>query len=268
MNIRIGYDLVFDVPAPAAMIVMLYVHPDRAPDLIGRERIVTEPDIAIEDFIDAFGNRCGRFVAPAGTLRLHDEQIIRDTGELEPRDLSAAQIPVQDLPPDTLQFLYASRYCEVDRFSDIAWKLFGSAPEGWPRVQAICDWVHAQTKFDYACARPTMTSWELYNEHAGVCRDFTHLAITLCRCMNIPARYATGYLGDVGVPRDPNPMDFAAFMEVYLGGRWWPVDVRHNARRVGRVLMARGRDAVDVALTTSFGTTTLTGFKVITEQVP
>jgi transglutaminase-like putative cysteine protease len=267
MNIRIGYDLTFDVPAPAAMIVMLYVHPERAGDLLGRERIITEPEIAIEDFTDAFGNRCGRLVAPAGTLRLRGEQVIRDSGELEPRDLAAPQVPVQDLPFETLQFLLPSRYCEVDRFSDVAWKLFGSAPDGWPRVQTICDWVHAHTRFDYTCARPTMTAWELYNERAGVCRDFTHLAITFCRCMNIPARYATGYLGDIGVPPDPNPMDFAAFMEVYLGNRWWPVDVRHNARRIGRVLMARGRDAVDVALTTSFGATTLTRFKVTTEEI-
>jgi transglutaminase-like putative cysteine protease len=267
MDIRIGYDLTFEVPAPTPMVLMLYVHPERAGDLRGRERIVTEPDTPIHDFIDAFGNRCGRVVAAAGTFRLRDEQVIHDTGLPDARDPDARQLSVQDLPTDILPFLYASRYCEVDRFEQVAWGLFGNVPAGWPRVQAICDWVHGNVRFDYACARPTMTAWDLHNERVGVCRDFTHLAITMCRCLNIPSRYATGYLGDIGVPPDPNPMDFAAFMEVYLGGRWWPVDVRHNKPRIGRILVARGRDAVDVALTTSFGNTKLTGFKVITDEI-
>jgi transglutaminase-like putative cysteine protease len=252
------------------MILMLYVHPDYVGQLRDPpDRIIIEPDLNVRDYVDCFGNRCGRIVAPAGTLRLRDEQLIdvSDAPDARPPDLAIAQHPIQDLPADTLQFLLASRYCEVDRFGELAWKLFGSVREGWPRVQAVCDWVHSHLRFDYACARPTKTAWECYSEQTGVCRDFTHLAIAMLRALNIPARYATGYLGDIGVPPDPAPMDFAAFMEVYLADRWWPVDVRHNKPRTGRVLMARGRDAVDVALTTSFGNAKLTGFKVITEQV-
>jgi transglutaminase-like putative cysteine protease len=163
--------------------------------------------------------------------------------------------------------LLGSRYCEVDRFTDLAWKMFGSVPEGWPRVKAVCDWVHENVKFGYEFARSTKTAWEVYTERNGVCRDFMHLAITFLRNMNIPARYATGYLGDIGVPPAPDPMDFSAFFEVYLGGRWWPVDARHNVPRQGRILMARGRDAVDVALATSFGPHTLTKFSVVTDEI-
>ena len=168
---------------------------------------------------------------------------------------------------DTLVFLLGSRYCETDRFTDIAWSRFGNLPKGWPLVQAICDYVHDRTKFGYEHASPTKTAWDAHSEQRGVCRDFAHLAITLCRCMNVPARYCTGYLGDIGVPPDPAPMDFSAWFEVYLGDRWYTFDARHNQPRIGRILMARGRDATDVAIVTSFGPGTLTGFKVRTDEV-
>jgi transglutaminase-like putative cysteine protease len=226
-----------------------------------------EPDVPVEEFTDPFGNRAARILAPAGRLRLWGETLVHDSGEPDPRHPEAVEHPVQDLPPETLPYLLASRYCEVDRLGDLAWELFAGAPPGWARVQAVCDWVHNHLRFDYSQARPTRTALEAYQERVGVCRDFMHLAITLCRCLNIPARYATGYLGDIGVPPAPFPMDFSSWFEVFLGGRWHTFDARHNTPRIGRVLMARGRDAVDVALTTSFGVANLQQFVVVTDEV-
>ena len=164
-------------------------------------------------------------------------------------------------------YLLGSRYCETDRLSNTAWSLFGRVPKGWPLANAICDYVHDRIIFDYAHASPTKTAWDVHNERRGVCRDFAHLAVTLCRCMNIPARYCTGYLGDIGVPPDNAPMDFSAWFEVYLGGEWHTVDARHNVPRIGRILVARGRDAADVAISTTFGPNTLSKFRVITEEI-
>jgi transglutaminase-like putative cysteine protease len=206
-------------------------------------------------------------IAPAGKFRVKSERIIHDDGTPDAWNTNAIQHPLNELPPDALQFLMASRYCEVDRFMELAWKMFGTAPAGWPRVKAVCDWVFEHVMFGYQYARHTKGAWDTFNERAGVCRDFMHLAITFLRCLNIPARYATGYLGDIGVPPAPEPMDFAAFFEVYLSNRWWPVDARHNVPRQGRILMARGRDAVDVALATSFGPHKLTKFIVVTDEV-
>jgi transglutaminase-like putative cysteine protease len=267
MYIRLGYELVYNVPAPVPMLLMLYTHPSRAATLRQPDRLRVEPDLPIEEFIDSFGNRCGRIAAPAGRVRLWNDLVVEDTGEPDEVAPEARQHPVEDLPHHVLQYLLASRYCEVDLLSDTAWKLFGQTPSGWPRVQAICDWVQNHITFGYGHARPTKTACDAYKEGAGVCRDFMHLAITFCRCMNIPARYATGYLGDIGIPPQPYPMDFSAWFEVYLGGRWYTFDARHNTPRIGRVLMATGRDATDVALTTSFGPATLEKFTVWTDEV-
>ena len=267
MRIRIGYDLTFSVPAPTPLLALLYTHPSRAPTLQAPDQLRAEPAVAIEEFTDSFGNRCGRLLAPGGKLRLFNDTVVTDSGQPDPVYPEAVQHAVEELPTEVLPFLLASRYCEVDRMSEIAWQLFGQSPPGWPRVQAVCDWVHGHVEFGYAFARPTKSAHDVYEERKGVCRDFTHLAITLCRCLNIPARYATGYLGDIGVPLSPSPMDFSAWFEVYLGGAWRTFDARHNAPRIGRVLMACGRDAVDVALTTSFGPTTLELFKVWTDEV-
>jgi transglutaminase-like putative cysteine protease len=267
MLIRLGYDLTFNLPAAVPMVLLLYVHPSRAPSLRRPDRVRTEPALEVDEFTDAFGNRCGRIVAPPGRLRLWNDTLAQDGGEPDPVCPEAAQHAVEDLPPETLPFLLASRYCEVDRLSDTAWELFGNSPPGWPRVQAVCDWVHDNVEFGYAHARPTKSAYEVFSERKGVCRDFMHLAITFCRCLNVPARYATGYLGDIGVPPAPFPMDFSAWLEAYLGGRWHTFDARHNVPRIGRVLMARGRDAVDVALTTSFGPAPLEQFTVWTDEV-
>jgi transglutaminase-like putative cysteine protease len=268
MLIRIGFDLTFELPAPAAMILMLYTHPSRSSSLLAPEAIQSTPPVPINTFIDQFGNRCGRIVAPAGELRIWHEAVVHDSGLLDPVQPEASQWQVGDLPSDVIPFLFASRYCETDHLSPIAWELFGNTPLGWPRVQAVCKWVHDNVQFGYEFARPTKSAYEVYQERRGVCRDFSHLLIAFLRCLNIPARYATGYLGDIGVPPAPEPMDFSAWTEVFLDGRWYAFDARHNAPRIARIVMARGRDAVDVALTTSFGPSTLKKFNVITDEIP
>lgn len=267
MRIKIGYELIFQVPSPTPMLLMLSVRPERTGDLERPEFVQIDPITPVSLFIDSYGNRCGRIVAPAGLFRIRYDNICRDSGQIDPAGTGAVQHQLQDLPPDVLPFLLASRYCEVDRMLDLAWQLFGHLPVGWPRVQGVCDWVHANVTFGYQFARSTKTAWDVYYERNGVCRDFMHLSITFLRALNIPARYATGYLGDIGVPRDPAPMDFSAWFEVYLGGRWWTLDARHNQARIGRILMGRGRDAVDVALTTSFGPAKLEKFQVWTEEL-
>jgi transglutaminase-like putative cysteine protease len=271
LSMRIGYDMHFELlgPQPTAMLLMLYVHPEVAPRLDGPERIVVAgTDHPLETFFDAFGNRCARVVAPPGELRLSYDGVYHDTYQPEPQPLpEAAQHPAGELPTDVLPFLLGSRYCEVDRLSAVAWDLFGKLPPGGSRVLAINEWVFKHIFFSYKLTRPNKTALDTYVERTGVCRDMMHLAITFCRAMNIPARYATGYLGDIDADPDPTPMDFSAFYEVYLDGRWWPMDARHGKARVGRVLMARGRDATDVALITTFGRHRLTKFTVVTDEL-
>jgi transglutaminase-like putative cysteine protease len=265
MLIRLGYDIQFEIPAAVPMVAMLNVHPSRVHDLIEPDELLTEPKLEVSNYVDGYGNRCARFVAPQGNLRLSSSALIRDSGEPDAVNLSAREPSVADLPHEMLCYLLSSRYCEVDRFSNIAFELFGYLEPGWGRVQAICDWVHNKVAFNYQQARPTKTALDVFTERVGVCRDFQHLAITLCRALNIPARYATGYLGDIGVP-SRLPMDFSAWFEVYLGDRWWTFDARNNQPRIGRVLMATGRDASDVAITTSFGQANLTHFFVVTDE--
>ena len=267
MLIRIGYDISFQLANPTPMIVMLYVHPSRQKDLQAPEDLKVEPTVPLQTYKDSFGNICGRLLAPAGTIRFTLDTLIRDNGEPDPESPGALQHNIEDLPDEVLQFLLPSRYCEADKLSDITWKLFRATPPGWRRVQAICDWVHNHITFGYHFADSQKSALEVYTDGKGVCRDFMHLAVAFCRCMNIPARYVTGYLGDIGVPTAPYPMDFSAWFEVYLGGRWHTFDARHNQRRIGRVLMAIGRDAADVALTTNFGSAKLLKFHVITDEL-
>ena len=249
------------------MVALLHVHPSRVPDLLEPDELETSDGVVKDEYVDSFGNRCTRLVAPAGELQLRASTLIQDSGLPDAVGTSAVEHPVAELPTETLQFLLASRYCEVDLLSPIAHDLFGGIEPGWPRVQAICGWVNWKVEFGYPFARPTKTALDVYTERRGVCRDFQHLAITFCRAMNIPARYATGYLGDIGIYVPPAPMDFSAWFEVYLGNRWWTLDARHNQPRIGRVLMATGRDASDVALTTAFGSATLKKFFVVSDEV-
>src|SRR5579863_7868426 len=267
MLILLGYDIRFELPLDVPFIGLVNVHPSRMQDLREPDELTVEPAVPITRYIDSFGNRCTKFLAQKGPLRLYNSTLIEDSGEPDAVDPSAREVPVDCLPEETLLYLLGSRYCEVDLLSETAVQLFGGLPRGWRRVQAICDWVHDHVTFGYGYARCTRTAVEVYKERIGVCRDFQHLAITLCRCLNIPARYATGYLGDIGVPPVPSPMDFSAWFEVYLEDRWWTFDARHNTPRIGRVLMAVGRDASDVAITTSFGRADLCQFSVVTDEV-
>jgi len=266
MQIRVGYELIYNCPQPTPMILMLSIHYSRASDMVAADYLSTEPSVPITAYRDVYGNWCSRIVAPAGRIRLKSSACLRDTGEADPVVASAEQHAVEDLPEEALVFLLGSRYCETQLLLDAAWRLFGETPPGWRRVQAICDYVHDHIAFSYENARATRTAWEAFNERAGVCRDYAHLAIAFCRCMNIPARYCTGYLSDIGVPPPYGVMDFAAWFEAYLGGRWHTFDPRNNMPRIGRVLIARGRDAVDVAIATTFGPNTLESFKVWTDE--
>ncbi|HXA48965.1 MAG TPA: transglutaminase family protein [Candidatus Acidoferrum sp.] len=267
MKIQVGYEIDYQFSQSTPLILLVNIHHSRTSDLVVPDHLVTDPQVPTASYHDPFGNWCTRVLAPAGRMRFTANGVVRDSGEPETTDRTARQLAVQDLPSDTLVFLLGSRYCETDLLSQIAWNLFGQYAPGWERVQAICDFVHNHIAFGYGNARPTKTAWEGYNERAGVCRDYAHLAITFCRCMNIPARYCTGYLGDIGVPPPYGVMDFAAWFEVYLGGRWHTFDARNNTPRIGRVLMARGRDAADVAIVTSFGPSYLQSFKVWTDEL-
>ena len=271
MHVRTGYSIAFDTFGPTPMNLLLNVGPERQADLVTPEVVTFDPPVPARQHIDAFGNVSTRIVAPGGRITMTADFTIADRGVPDDQAPDARQIPVQNLPDDVLVYLLGSRYCDTDKLSGIAWSRFGGTPEGWARVQAIVDFAHTHLRFDYQQADATRTAFDGYTQRVGVCRDFAHLAIALCRCMNIPARYATGYLGDIGVPKDPAPMDFSAWFEVYLDGpegpRWYTFDARHNQPRIARIVMARGRDATDCALTTSFGTALLVRFDVHTDAV-
>ncbi len=265
MRIRAGYQITYDCPAPTPMLLALHVHPSREADLEAPEVLRTNPHLPLRHYRDLFGNVVTRLVAPAGRTEIFGDFVVHDHGRPDPISPDARQHAIEDLPDEVLVYLLPSRYCETEHLSNLALSLFGSTPEGWARVQAIVDYAHRRITFGYEHARPTKTAFEAHEEQFGVCRDYAHLAIALCRCMNIPARYCTGYLGDIDIPPLPGPMDFSAWFEVYLDGGWHTFDARHNKPRVGRILMARGRDATDTAIATTFGPAFLAGFKVITE---
>ena len=266
MRIQLGsrFDLFLTQPTP--MIALLNVHYSRSSDMEYPDHIVTTPAVPLTAYRDGFGNWCTRLVAPAGIFTIGTQTIIHDSGVPDVAAPLDGQIPVELLPEEAIPFLLGSRYCDTDILSDEAWRLFQNTAPGGARVQAICDFVHTHIRFDYLQARATRSASEAYREGVGVCRDYTHLAIAFCRCMNIPARYCTGYLGDFGMEPPYAPGDFAAYMEVYLDGAWWVFDPRNNMPRIGRVLIARGRDAADVPMLHSFGQNRLDGFEVITEE--
>ncbi|MGL6109122.1 MAG: transglutaminase-like domain-containing protein [Rubrivivax sp.] len=267
MQIRVGFEMAFQCPQPTPMVLALSIHYSRASDMVRPDHLVTNPSVPVTAYRDLFGNWCSRLVAPTGRFVLSTDALVNDSGAADVAAPWAMQTPVEMLPDSTLIYLLGSRYCETDRLSEIAWQRFGAGPAGWARVQAICDFVHRHIEFGYPHARATRTAFEAYNERRGVCRDYAHLAIALCRCMNIPARYCTGYLGDVGTEPPYGVMDMAAWFEAFIGERWYTFDARNNTPRIGRVLIARGRDACDVALTSTFGPNTLESFRVWTDVV-
>jgi len=264
VKIEAGYDIVFNCGQEVPIVLMLSVHPSRQPDLLTEHRLELSPRIKSRDYLDAFGNVCTRLVAPPGLLKIRNRFVIADSGLPDEVALHAEQWEIDRLPNETLVYLLGSTYCDVQKLSDLAWSRFSHIDGGWQRVQAICDYVHDRIEFGYHHARSDRTASEGHEERIGVCRDFAHLGIALCRCMNIPARYCTGYLGDIGVPRDSTSMDFSAWFEVFIGGKWYTFDARHNRPRIGRILIARGRDAADVAISTTFSSAQLTEFSVVT----
>ena len=267
MKLRIGYELQYEFPQPTPAILMLNVHFTRVSDLVAPDHIVVHPSVTLSGYRDGFGNWCNRLVAPAGRVVISADSVISDGGEPDPVVPDARQVPVEELPEEALVFLLASRFCDSDRLLDLAWSLFGTAKPGWARVQAICEFAHQHIVFGYEHARVGRTASDAYQERRGVCRDYAHLAVAFCRALNIPARYCTGYLGDVGTPPPYPPGDFAAWFEAYLGGQWHTFDPRNNVPRIGRILVARGRDAADVAIATTFGPNTLQSFRVWTDEV-
>lgn len=266
MKIRLGYEIEVDCQQPTPLISLLDIHPERQRDILRETPVRSMPGVGSSTYSDLFGNTCRRYMAPAGKFRIRYDATVEDSGQTDEVNPLAGGTPVEALPDETVGFLLGSRYCETDHLSNLAWQLFGHVPEGWARVQAICDYVHNRLSFGYGYARATRTAAQAHEEQVGVCRDFAHLAITLCRCMNIPARYVNGYLGDIGVPSDPAPMDFSAWFEVWLDGKWYTFDARHNVPRTGRIVIARGRDATDVPLLHSFGQHRLDLFKVWTYE--
>jgi transglutaminase-like putative cysteine protease len=266
MQIGVGYELVYDFPQPTPVLLMVNIHHSRAGDITIPDIMTTTPAVPISAYRDGFGNWCTRLMAPAGRIRIAGAGTVWDSGAADPVAPAARQDLVQDLPDDVLQFLLGSRYCETDELSDTAWRLFGHTETGWARVQAVCDFVHNHIAFDHAHARPTKTAMQAYQEGKGVCRDYAHLAVAFCRCLNIPARYCTGYLSDIGEAPPFAAMDFAGWFEAWLGGQWYTFDPRNNTPRFGRVLIGRGRDAADVAITNTFGPNTLVSFTVWTDE--
>jgi transglutaminase-like putative cysteine protease len=267
MLIRAGYEITYDCPVATPMTLLLSVRPERLQDQVTPQVIEVSHGAPLHVFRDFYGNIGHRLLAPQGETTVRADFVIEDSGLSDPVIPAARQHAVEDLADDVLIFLHPSRYCETELLGSLAWSLFGGTAPGWARVQAIVDYVHERISFGYQHARPTRTAAEAHAEQRGVCRDFAHLAVALCRCMNIPARYCTGYLGDIGIEPVDAPMDFSAWFQVYLGGAWRTFDARHNTPRVGRILMAYGRDAADVAITTSFGPACLRGFSVITEEI-
>ena len=267
MEIRAGYTISYELPKPTPMLLTLNIHPSRRVDLLTPQVLTFDPPLQAWDYVDGFGNVCTRVIAPAGIFTVSTDFTIYDFGQPDTVPYDAAQHDIGNLPDDVLVYLLGSRYCETDKLGTFAWSMFGDVPKGWPLVQAILDFAHNRIHFDYMKADVMRSAWDGFNQQVGVCRDYAHLALTLCRCMNIPARYCTGYMGDIGVPPVPGPMDFSGWFEVYLGGRWFTCDARHNTPRIGRILMAIGRDATDVAISTQFGPARLAKFEVVTEEI-
>ena len=267
MLIRAGYEIAYECPHDTPMLLMLSVHPSRQADLLGPHEIRFDPPIGAAEYRDSFGNVVHRILAPAGRLTITTDLVVADPGTPDQVAPDAAQVPVENLPDDALVYLLGSRYCETDRLSDVAWSLFGNVAPGWPRVQAICDYVHERIEFGYHHADSYRSAFAGHTDRRGVCRDFAHLAVAFCRCMNIPARYCTGYLGDIGVPVAPFPMDFSAWFEAFLDGEWYTFDARHRVPRIGRIVIAYGRDATDVPISTAFGQNELAEFRVWTDEV-
>ncbi|GAC1447657.1 MAG: transglutaminase family protein [Ktedonobacteraceae bacterium] len=267
MHIRVGCEFQYEATWPTPTVLLVEPHQDGAHTVVREEWQIT-PELAKHAYYDVYGNLCQRLVLPEGAHTLRYDAVVKVSDNWDEVAPATPQLPVEDLPDDTLLYTLPSRFCQSDVLSDTAWQLFGNTEPGWQRVQAVCDWVHNRIRFQYGTSTPLTSAVDVYEQGVGVCRDFTHLAVTFCRALNIPTRYVFGYIPDIGVPPPDDPMDFCAWMEVYLGDRWWTFDPRNNTPRVGRVLIGRGRDALDVAMVTSYGSPTLKQMTVWADEAP
>lgn len=252
MRVRVGCEFKYQSGAPVAAVCQVRPRED-ANHKVVEALWETNPGLTVNSYHDVYGNPCDRLVLPAGRATLRYDALVEVSNDFDAAGEGGAQVPVQDLPDDALIFILPSRFCPSDLLGDEAWKLFGSSEPGWSRVQAICDWVHHKIHFDYGNASPTISAVDVFESRTGVCRDYTHLAMTFCRAFSIPCRYSFGYLPDIAVPPPDLPMDFCAWFEAYLEGGWWTFDPRNNEPRIGRVLCGQGRDALDVAMVTTYG---------------
>jgi transglutaminase-like putative cysteine protease len=256
----------FELEAAFAIAAIMQVSP-RADPCVQMQREVWDTGVDHHGYLDLYGNRCERLEIAAGSSRITYEAQLALSSPADVIDLDASETPVAELPDETIAFTMPSRFCLPDELGNEAWQRFGSLDPGWSRVQAVVDFVHTHLEWVEGASNPWTTAADAYRAGQGVCRDFAHLAITFCRALNIPARYVFGYIPVIDCPPLTEPMDFAAWFEAYVGGRWHTFDARNNIPRTGRVVVGRGRDAVDVALITSFGPLTLTGFEVRAEEL-
>jgi transglutaminase-like putative cysteine protease len=266
MRVRIGCEFDYESLGPVPMLMLVRAQPDGEHHTLYESRW-TAPEVPVHEYVDAFDNHCWRFVAPAGRFRIRYDALVDIDGEPDPVVPDAPLVRVEDLPDSALVFTLASRYVESDLLIQTAWDLFGSTPPTWARVQAVCDWVHTNVVYETGNSGPTITAMDVFERRVGVCRDFALLAVAFCRALNIPARYTFGYLPDIAVEPPDVPMDFHAWFEAYLGGRWYTFDARHNVPRIGRVVIGRGRDAVDVAMATQYGSSRLNSMTVWSDEV-
>ncbi len=267
MHIRVGCEFRYEATWPTPTVMQVQSHPDGAHQVL-HEEWQTTPDLPMNVYRDIYGNLCQRLMLVPGENVLRYDATVAVTDGYDEINTDAVQMPVEELPGEVLLYTLPSRFCLSDLLSDAAWQLFGQTKPGWERVQTISDWVHNNIRFQYGTSTQITTALDVYEQRVGVCRDFTHLAITFCRALNIPTRYVFGYIPDIGVPPPDEPMDFCAWMEVYLSGRWWTFDPRNNTPRMGRVLIGRGRDALDVAMVTTYGGPTLREMIVWADEVP
>jgi transglutaminase-like putative cysteine protease len=266
MRINVGCEFVFQAASPTPLVAQILPRRD-GPHLLLSETQRLEPRVASHEYLDLFGNRCWRLTVPEGAFSLRYDALVELVPVADPVVPEAGQAMVDQLPDETLLFTLPSRYIQSDLLSNAAWELFGGGPLGWARVQAICDWIHQRIEFRTASTTPQTTVLDVFLQRYGVCRDFAHLGVAMCRALNIPARYVFGYLPDVGIEPPDVPMDFHSWFEAYVGGRWYTFDARHNEPRIGRIPIGRGRDAVDVALLTQYGAARLNNMTVWSDEV-
>ncbi|HSH61638.1 MAG TPA: transglutaminase family protein [Acidimicrobiales bacterium] len=265
MRLRVGCEFTFESIGPTPSVWQVRARPDDEHRILSEE-LEVPAGASSTSYRDGYGNVCDRLVLGEGSNRVRYDATLEVKDTPDEVDPGTPQVPVEDLPDDTLLFLLPSRFCLSDVLHGRAWELFGDGPAGAAKVQAVCDWVHDHIEYAPGSTDPLTTAVQVVESGTGVCRDYAQVGVTFCRSLNIPARYVSGYLPNINASVPEDPMDFCSWFEAYLGGGWWTFDPRNNEPRVGRVVIGRGRDAADVAMVTSFGAPTLQAMKVWAEE--